>query len=92
MKALEAMVKVIGNEFGLKNVGRIMKNSLRESIRDHIPTIGQRNFELRDIDEYTTEISIPLDDVTLIGHIHWRKGEWHPFVVDSSELVEVREN
>lgn len=90
MKALEAIVKAI--EKGFKNSGLINKTSLREKIRDHVPTIAQTDFHLREVGENVTEISIPFDDITLIGHIHWRKGEWHPFVVDSSELVEVREN
>lgn len=89
MKALESIVKSI--EFEFRNSGLINKSMLNEKIRDFIPTIAQTNFSLRDVNESETEITIPYDDVTLVGRIVWRKGEWHQFVLSTSNLVAIKE-
>lgn len=90
MIALGSIIYAI--EYRLKNSGFLRRDMVEEKIKDFVPTIGANKFELRDLDDVTSEITVYFDDVKLIGKLTWRKGEVYPYVLTKSELIEVVKN
>lgn len=87
MTALGSIIYAI--EYRFRHAGYLRRDMIAEGIKDYVPTIGANKFELSDLGDLSSEISVYFDDMKLVGKLTWRKGETYPFVLDKAELIEV---